>query len=212
MQEGIVSQSHVLADCHVGGSIIAGKRAVDISLALLGLIAAVPIILVLGMLIKIQSPGPVMYSQRRVGLHRKPFRMYKLRSMVTDAEADGPQLSYPGDVRVIPVGRFMRKYHLDEIPNLWNVLTGDMSIVGPRPEREYFIDKIETRAPEYEKLLRIKPGLTSLGMVKYGYAYDVDGMISRMKYDMIYLDEMSMWFDIKIMCHTVLTVMRGEGK
>ncbi|MCM1050466.1 MAG: sugar transferase [Paenibacillus sp.] len=207
-----MSQSHVLTDCHVGGSIVAGKRAVDISLALLGLIAAVPIILVLGILIKVQSPGPVVYSQKRVGLHRKPFRMYKLRSMVTDAEADGPQLSYPGDVRVIPVGRFMRKYHLDEIPNLWNVLAGDMSIVGPRPEREYFIDKIETRAPEYEKLLRIKPGLTSWGMVKYGYAYDVDGMISRMKYDMIYLDEMSMWFDIKIMCHTVLTVMRGEGK
>ena len=111
--------------------------------------------------------------------------------MMTDAETDGPQLSFPGDPRVIPVGRFMRKYHIDEIPNLWNVLIGDMSIVGPRPERAYFIEKIIARAPEYAKLHRIKPGLTSWGMVRHGYAYDVEGMISRMKYDMVYLEEMS---------------------
>lgn len=208
-----MSHDHVLAtDCCVGGLAVAFKRAADVVLSLLGLLLSLPILLVFGVAIIMQSPGPVIYSQERIGRHRKPFRLYKLRSMITDAEADGPQLSLPGDPRILPVGRYMRKYHIDEIPNLWNVLMGDMSIVGPRPERAYFIEKIIARAPEYAMLFRIKPGLTSWGMVRYGYAYDVDGMINRMKYDLSYLDDMSMRFDLKVIFNTVTTVIRGEGK
>lgn len=213
MQESVVSQGHVLgAESCAGGSAVTCKRVADVVLSLFGLLLASPVLLVFGIAIAILSPGPVIYSQERVGRHRKPFRLYKLRSMMTDAETDGPQLSFPGDPRVIPVGHFMRKYHIDEIPNLWNVLIGDMSIVGPRPERAYFIEKIIARAPEYAKLHRIKPGLTSWGMVRHGYAYDVEGMISRMKYDMVYLEEMSTWFDLKVIYHTIITVIQGEGK
>ena len=132
--------------------------------------------------------------------------------MFDGAESAGPMLSSADDARITPIGRVMRKYRLDELPNLWNVLKGDMSIVGPRPERRYYIDRIIERAPHYTLVHQVRPGLTSWGMVKYGYASDVDGMVERLRYDMLYLQNMSLSLDMRIIYYTLFTVMRGEGK
>ncbi len=187
------------------------KRFSDVMIAILGLIITAPIVLVLGIIVKIQSPGPILYKQWRVGYHRRRFQIYKLRSMVVDAESDEPRLSSSADTRVTPIGKFMRKYHLDELPNLWNVVIGDMSIVGPRPEREYFIGKIMESAPYYALVQKVRPGLTSLGMVKYGYASSVDEMVERLKYDILYIQNLSPSLDMKIMFHTIRTLIKGEG-
>lgn len=197
---------------YMSDSMISVKRFADVVVSALGLIITSPLILGLGIAVRIQSRGPMFYSQERIGYHRRPFMIHKLRSMVADSEADGPQLSSDDDPRVTPVGRFMRKYRLDELPNLWNVLVGEMSLVGPRPEREYFIRRIVRRAPHYTLLHLVRPGLTSWGMVKYGYASDVDQMVERLRYDILYIQNLSFEVDLKILLHTFLTVVRGEGK
>ena len=188
------------------------KRIADILVSLLALIVLSPVFLITAILVKCSSPGPIFYAQERIGKGGKPFKMHKFRSMYVDAEAAGPALSKDNDPRITPFGRFMRKVRLDEIPQFYNVLKGTMSLVGPRPERQYFIDQIVQRAPEYVLLQRIKPGITSWGQVKYGYAENVDEMVERLRYDLLYLENMSLTTDIKILLYTVIIIVQGRGK
>ena len=180
--------------------------------SVLALIVLSPVFLVTAIIVKCTSPGPVFYAQERVGFHGRPFKMHKFRSMYVDAEQAGPALSKDDDPRITPFGRFMRKVRLDEIPQFYNVLKGTMSIVGPRPERQFYIDQIVKRAPEYLLLQRVKPGITSWGQVKYGYASTVDEMVERLRYDLLYLDNMSVTTDIKILLYTVIIILQGRGK
>ena len=162
--------------------------------------------------VKIESRGPAFFGQKRVGRHRRLFTMYKLRSMCADAEPDGqPRLSSPGDPRITRIGRFMRKYRLDEFPQFFNVLRGDMSLVGPRPERLEFVEQLEAIEPSHALLHRMRPGITSLAMVKYGYASTLEQMVERMKFDLIYLQNISLLSDLKIMLYTFSTVFTGKG-
>lgn len=188
------------------------KRVFDILLSLIALILCAPLFLVLTILIKTDSKGPVFYKQQRIGFLGKPFYIFKFRSMRTDAELAGPQLSKENDNRITRIGKFLRKTRLDELPQFYNVLKGDMSIVGPRPERQFFIDQIVKKAPYYQRLHRIKPGITSWGQVKFGYAENVDEMVERMKYDILYLENMSLGLDLKIMIYTALIMIQGRGK
>ncbi len=191
---------------------LVSKRAIDIFASLFALIILSPVYLFTALMVKLSSPGPILFKQKRIGLHGKPFYILKFRSMFTDAEKHGPQLSSDNDPRITSWGRIMRKYRLDELPQFYNVLIGDMSLVGPRPEREYYIEKIVEKAPAYRHLHKVQPGITSWGMVKYGYAEDIDEMITRMKYDLLYVENMSLLHDIKILVHTVLIVLQGRGK
>jgi len=189
------------------------KRAFDIVVSAIAMIILIPAYVFTAIGVKMSSPGPIIFSQERVGLHGKPFKMHKFRSMYSDAEKQGtPQLSSKTDSRITPFGRFLRKVRLDEIPQFYSVLKGQMSIVGPRPERKYFIEKISERAPHYKLLHKIKPGITSWGQVKFGYAENVDEMIERLKYDILYLENMSLAMDMKILIWTVLIVVQGRGK
>ncbi len=188
------------------------KRIFDIVIAVLAMVVLSPVYLVTAIIVKCTSPGPVFYAQERIGYHGKPFKMHKFRSMYIDAEESGPALSKDDDPRITPFGRFMRKVRLDEIPQFYNVLKGTMSLVGPRPERQYYIDQIVKRAPEYLLLQRIKPGITSWGQVKYGYASSVDEMVERLRYDLLYLDNMSLSTDLKILVYTVIIILQGRGK
>jgi exopolysaccharide biosynthesis polyprenyl glycosylphosphotransferase len=188
------------------------KRAFDIALSLIALIIGIPLYVLIAVAIKTDSRGPVFFRQERIGFKGKPFQIFKFRSMHTDAEHSGPQLSSEKDPRRTKVGGFLRKTRLDELPQFINVLTGDMSIVGPRPERQFFIEQIVKKAPYYVRLHRIKPGITSWGQVKFGYAENVDEMIERMKYDILYLENMSLGLDIKIMIYTGLIMIQGRGK
>lgn len=190
---------------------LAIKRACDVVFSTVALIATAPVVALLAACIRAEGPGPVFYSQVRIGYHKRPFRIFKLRSMRPDAEAAGPALSSATDTRVTRVGAFMRKYRLDELPNFWNVLRGDMSMVGPRPEREHFIKQIVKKAPYYTLVHQVRPGITSWGMVKYGYASTVDQMVERLRYDMVYIENMSISVDIKILFYTVSTVVTGRG-
>jgi exopolysaccharide biosynthesis polyprenyl glycosylphosphotransferase len=188
------------------------KRIMDVGISLLVLLVLSPLFIIIAILIKLTSKGPIIYSQERIGRYGKPFIMHKFRSMYVDAERHGPALSSKNDPRITPLGRFLRKYRIDELPQFYNVLIGNMSIVGPRPERKYYIDQIVQKAPYYRLLLRIKPGITSWGQVKYGYAENVDQMIERLQYDILYLENMSIAMDIKIMIYTVLIILQGRGK
>lgn len=187
------------------------KQIFDISFAFLSLLALSPLLLLLSLVIRLSGRGPVIYSQDRIGRNGKPFSIYKFRSMVYDAERGVPLLSGDNGERITRIGRFIRKYRIDEIPNLINVLRGEMSVVGPRPERRFFIDQIVIRAPLYTELQSVKPGVTSWGQVKYGYASSVDEMIERLDYDLYYMKHRSLWFDVKIIIYTVGTVLRGKG-
>lgn len=188
------------------------KRIIDITASVFALILLLPVYLLTAAIIKLTSRGPVFYSHERIGLHGKPFTMHKFRSMYQDAETNGPQLSSENDPRITKFGRFMRQVRLDETPQFWNVLIGNMSLVGYRPERQHYIDQIIQKAPHYRLLFKIKPGITSWGQVKFGYAENVDEMIERLKYDILYLENMSLATDFKIMIYTVLIVMLGRGK
>ncbi|MCB0762248.1 MAG: sugar transferase [Flavobacteriales bacterium] len=188
------------------------KRILDIAVSIFALLVLSPLYIILAILVKLSSPGSVFFSQERIGKYGKPFQIYKFRTMVKDAESSGPQLSSTTDARITPLGRFLRKTRLDEFPQFWNVLKGDMSLVGPRPERQFFIDQITQRAPHYRHLHKVRPGITSWGQVKYGYAENVDQMIQRLKYDILYIENMSIAVDIKILIYTVLIVLKGSGK
>lgn len=188
------------------------KRTIDVVLSSVALIVLAPVMAVIAVLVRRDSPGPVFYAQRRVGMHCVPFMIYKFRTMYVDAEADGiPRLSGDDDPRVTVLGHFLRKYRLDEIPQFWNVLKGDMSLVGPRPEREYFEELILRQAPHYTLVHQVRPGITSWGMVKYGYATTVDQMVERLAFDMVYLENISVSLDFKIMFFTIRTVLTGQG-
>lgn len=188
------------------------KRLIDVLVSILALIVLSPVFLIVAIAIKLDSKGNVFYTQERVGYHNIPFRIFKFRSMVNDAEKNNvPQLTKDDDPRITKVGRFMRKYRIDELPQFWNVLLGDMSIVGPRPERQFYVDQIQKIVPSYALLHQVRPGITSLGMVKYGYAQNIDEMIERLNYDLIYLENMSLINDFKIMVYTIRIVFTGRG-
>lgn len=187
------------------------KRVSDVVISAVTLIAISPLLALLAIAIKIDSRGPVFYLQQRIGYHQRRFNIIKLRSMYTDAEASGPMLSRRHDNRITRVGRFLRKYRLDELPQFFNVLRGDMSIVGPRPEREYYIKEILKRAPYYTLIHRVRPGITSWGMVKFGYATTIDQMRERLRYDLVYIENVSFLVDLKIIIYTIRTVVTGKG-
>ena len=188
------------------------KRTFDIIVSFLMLVILSPVFLLLAIWVKSESKGSVFYRQERIGLKERPFQIVKFRTMREDAEANGPQLSSDDDPRVTKSGKIMRKYRLDEIPQFWNVLKGEMSIVGPRPERKYFINRIIEIAPYYTLLYQTRPGITSWGMVKYGYASKISEMVERSKFDLIYISNMSILVDLKIMLYTVKTILEGKGK
>lgn len=187
------------------------KRFLDVFFSCLVLILLSPMFLILSLLVKLTSEGPVFYKQERIGLHGRAFRILKFRTMFVNAEAEGPQLATDGDRRITKIGHILRKYRLDEIPQFLNVLKGDMSIVGPRPERLYYEKQILEKAPYYALVHKVKPGITSWGMVKYGYANDVDKMVDRLQYDIIYLENISLMIDFKILIYTIRTVVSGRG-
>ena len=188
------------------------KRLMDVFISLFAIIILIPAFIFTAIGVKMSSSGPILYKQKRIGRYGKPFNMVKFRTMYVDAEGDIPQLSTKNDIRITPFGMFIRKVRLDEIPQFFTVFIGKMSLVGPRPERQYYIDQIIDRVPHYQMLHKVKPGITSWGQVKYGYAENVDQMIERLKYDMLYIENMSIAIDIKILVYTILIVLQGRGR
>ena len=188
------------------------KRAMDVVLSLIVMVVLSPLYILLYVLVFTTSKGKAIYRQERIGLHGIPFQILKFRTMYEDAEQKKPMLSTNNDPRITRVGAFLRKYRLDELPQMWNVLRGDMSLVGPRPERAYFIRQIEQIAPYYCLLYKIRPGLTSWGPIKVGYTDTIDKMVERLNYDITYMENMSLRLDIKILFFTIGVIIDGKGK
>ncbi|MEO1451971.1 MAG: sugar transferase, partial [Bacteroidota bacterium] len=189
-----------------------GKRVFDLVFSGLALIMLTPVYAMLAILIKSDSEGPIFFKQERIGKLGKPFYIYKFRSMYIDAEKFGPALSSDEDPRITKIGKFLRKTRLDELPQFWNVLIGDMSVVGPRPERQFYIDQIVKLAPHYRHLHKVKPGITSWGQVKYGYASTVEEMVERLTFDILYMENISLALDLKIILYTIIVIVEGRGK
>ena len=202
-----------LTHANISASTANMKRTLDVVLSLVALVALSPLMAALAIAVKCSSPGPVIYRQTRVGRRKRNFNILKFRSMKIDAEADGqPKLANINDSRATPLGRFLRKYRLDELPQFWNVIRGDMSLVGPRPERQFFADQIIKVAPLYSLIYQVRPGITSWGSVKFGYASTINEMVMRLRFDLIYLENISLLTDLKIILYTVSTVFSGKGK
>lgn len=188
------------------------KRTFDILFSSVAILAGLPVFLSLMLITKLTSRGPIFYKQERIGKNGSPFYIYKFRSMIVESEVNGPQLTKDNDPRITKWGNFMRKTHLDEIPQFFNVLVGDMSVVGPRPERAHYIQQIVARQPLYTQLLTIRPGITSIGQVDYGYAETVEEMCQRMLLDLKYLTSVNLITDLTIIGQTVLTMIKKKGK
>lgn len=202
-----------ITEQHMTDSELCIKRAFDIVASATGLIILSPLFAIIALQVKLGSKGPVIYSQERIGLYGLPFAIYKFRTMVADAEAEGvPQITHDNDPRITKIGKWLRKYRLDELPQLWNILRGDMSIVGPRPERPYFIEKIMTEAPYYCLLYKVRPGLTSWGPIRVGYTDTMEKMIERLNCDIVYVENMSLLLDLKILFFTTGVIFHGKGK
>jgi exopolysaccharide biosynthesis polyprenyl glycosylphosphotransferase len=188
------------------------KRVFDVGVSFVCMIILLPVYAYVAVRVKLGSKGPIFYKQERIGYEGRPFMIYKFRTMYVDAERMGPQLSQVNDPRITPFGHVMRKYRLDELPQFWNILRGDMSIVGPRPERRYYIEQIEKIAPYYCLVYKVKPGLLSWGPIKIGYSDTVEKMVERLRYDIIYMDNMTLQTDIKILFYSVGVILKGKGQ
>lgn len=187
------------------------KRIFDFICSAVGIVLLSPVFIIIMISIKIASRGPVIYRQERIGLHGKPFFIYKFRTMVVNTEEDGiPQLAETNDSRLTGIGKILREHHLDELPQLWNVLRGDMSLVGHRPERKYFIDRIMELRPDYAELYAIRPGITSMATIYNGYTNTIEKMIRRLDMDLEYLHSRSTWLDITILVKTAVNIVTGR--